>query len=240
LNNLDPDGQPVSGSHDVSLNNSVQQQHAGLAHGGVPSYYDGTINTKATDGGDEPIFNAWYGTGGDKPSRTQTGFAFSGLVGGARPADGLWSASGGTAPRDPAGQAGFQWADVADVQLLGSRTVSPGKTIKLRFLRGDRDSNAKLSLLLDRDTNPYDDNFVRTLRRTNLGSSANPVANRSTGSTAGAEPGTYWVCARITDSRGHARYAYSKSFQIVSPAAHAAAHVFADQRMKLQDVDEIG
>ena len=178
-------------------------------------------------------------SGGDKPSRAQTGFEFSSLVGGARPADGLWGASGGSAPRDGAGQNGPQWANVTDVRLLGARTVSPGKTIKVRFLRGDRDSNAKLTMLLDRDTNPYNDNFVRTLRRTNLGSSANPVANRSTGSTGGAEAGTYWVCARITDSRGHTRYSYSKSFQIVAPAAHALAHVFAERGIKLQDVVEI-
>jgi hypothetical protein len=237
VNNFDPDGQSVGGSHDVSLNDSVQQQHAGLAHQSVTSYYDGTIDTKATEGGDNPIFNSWYGTGPDKPSRTQTGFVFSSLVGGARPADGLWSASGGTAPRESAGQDASQWPDVADLRLLGARTIAPGKTIKIRFVRGDRDSNAKLTLLLDRDTNPYDDNFVRTLRRTNLGSSSAPIANRSTGSTAGAETGTYWVCARITDSRGHTRYSYSKSFQIVAPSAHAISPLLAQRRLP-QDIDQ--
>src|SRR4051794_8403870 len=108
VNNVDFDGEEVAGSHNQSLNNSVQQDFSGLAHLSVPSYYDGTVNGKTSDGGDTPIKNDWYGTGGDKPARDQTGFVFSNLAGGARPADGLWSASGGTAQRQSAGQSGSQ------------------------------------------------------------------------------------------------------------------------------------
>jgi hypothetical protein len=115
-NNDDPDGESVAGSHDVALNNSVQQKFAGLAHRSVPSYYDGTIDTKTTDGGDTPIFNAWYGTGGDKPARDQTGYVFSRLVGGARPADGLWPAGGGS------GRPRARWGER---QAMGERHRRP-------------------------------------------------------------------------------------------------------------------
>src|SRR5205823_1254433 len=121
-NNLDFDGEPVAGSHNQSLNNSVQQNFIGLAHRSVPSYYDGTVNLKTADGGDAPIMSSWYGTGGDKPARDQTGYVFSRLAGGARPADGLWAASGGTASREPAGQSGSQWPEVSDVRVLGGRS----------------------------------------------------------------------------------------------------------------------
>jgi hypothetical protein len=222
VNNADPDGEPVAGSHDQSLNNSVQQQFAGMAHQSVPSYYDGTIDPSTNDGGDTPIFASWYGTGGDKPARDQTGYLFSRLVGGPRPADGLWPAGGGSAAREAAGQAsGRQWANVTDVRVLRSRTYEPGRTIKIRLVRSDRDSNANVSLFLDRDTNPYNDNFVRTLRRTNVAPSDEAIANRATGSTAGASVGTYWVCARVTDSAGHVRYSYSKSIQLIAPVVHA-------------------
>ena len=238
-NNDDPDGESVAGSHDVALNNSVQKKFAGLAHRSVPSYYDGTIDTKTTDGGDTPIFNAWYGTGGDKPARDQTGYVFSRLVGGARPADGLWPAGGGSGAREPVGENGKQWANVTDVRVLGSRTIEPGRTIKVRLMRSDRDSNQNVLLFLDRDTNPYNDNFVRTLRRTNVASTSNPIANRSTGSTSGAPTGTYWVCARITDSAGHMRFSYSKSLQIIAPAQHALTHAFSMQPMDRQDIHDL-
>lgn len=220
--NVDFDGEPVAGTHQGDLNNSVQADFDGSKHNAVPSYYDGTINLTATDGGDTPIDKSWYGTTPDKPARDQTGYLFSRFVAGARPADGLWAASSGTASRVATIQKGTQWANVGDVQIQGGRTFVAGKTIKMRYIRQDRDGKSNVAFLLDRDQNPFNNNFVRTLRSTNLNEADIITANRSDGSTNGATPGTYWACARMTDSGGHVRYAYSKSIKLTAPASAAA------------------
>jgi hypothetical protein len=182
------------------------------------------VDLDAINGGDTPINNDWYGNG--QPERDETGFFFSRLVGGARPAEGTWPASGGSGARTETTESGSQWANVTDVRVLGGRSFVSGKTIKMRYVRGDRDSNANVRFLLDRDQNPLNNNFVRTLRSTNLRSADDPTANRSDGSTNGAAAGTYWVCARITDAAGHTRYAYSKSFKLTNGAGRAAPQAF--------------
>ncbi len=218
VGNLDFDGEPVAGAKNVDLNNSVQQNFIGSAHMSVPSYYNGTIDLNSSDGGDTPILSSWYGSNAGKPARDATGFYYTAIAGGLRDPSGLWSASNGSASRIAAGKTGEQWANVADVRVLGGRSFVAGKSIKLRYIREDRDGNSTVAFFLDRDTNPFNDNSVRTLRQTNLTEADAVTANRATGSTSGAAGGTYWVQARITDRQGHVRFAYSKSFKLTGGA----------------------
>jgi hypothetical protein len=236
--NDDFDGEPVDGAHNLDLNNIVQTDFVSSAHMSVPAYYDGTINASRVSDGDVPIESAWYGDGSDasRPARDQTGFYYTSIFGGLRESDGLWAASSGTGDRADAGQSGKQWANVSDIRILGSRTVASGQSIKLRYIREDRDDNSTVAFFLDRDTNPFNDNAVRTLRQTNLGSVTSVTANRATGSTNGAAAGTYWVEARITDREGHTRYAYSKSFRITgSSSTQAFAPISANAAMTIPD-----
>jgi hypothetical protein len=107
---------------------------------------------------------------------------------------------------------------------MGGRTFTTGRSLTIRLLRQDRDGRGNLTLFLDRDTNPYNNNHARTLRRTNVRGAEEIVANRQGGATGGAEAGRYWVCARIIDANGHVRYAYSKRIELIDPPRRAAHH----------------
>ncbi|CAN5637231.1 hypothetical protein BH09PLA1_BH09PLA1_17780 [soil metagenome] len=219
------DGDDVAGSHNLNLNNSVQQEFFDAAHNEVPSYYDGTINFDAGNSGNSPIFDSWYGSDAGNPARDQTGFLYSRIVRGARPADGSWTQSNGTAQRTAAGEAGDQWANLTDIRVMGGRTFATGQGLTIRLLRQDREGRGNIALFLDPDTNPYNDNNARTLRRTNVREAEEIVGTRQRGATSGAPTGRYFVGARIVDSSGHVRYAYSKRIELVdAPAASGADH----------------
>jgi hypothetical protein len=251
VNNTDFDGEFVTGTLDGNLNNSVQSSFIGSAHVSVLSYYDGTIDLDANTGGsgDPPIMSTWFN--GSNPPRDETGFRFTRLVtggGGGRPVEGHWDASGGSAPRIAiTNHTGALWPNVTDVRVLGGRQFEAGQTIKLRYIRQDLDGDSNVRFLLDRDQNPYNDNFVRTLRATNLADVDDPTANRSDGSTNGADAGTYWVCARITDSDGHTRYAYSRSIKLTDSANRGTApsaspratSMFSDSRIDRDDPEKL-
>jgi hypothetical protein len=161
------------------------------------------------------INSAWYGSGASKPARNQTGFLFSRIVGGARPGDGLWSAQGGAASRSTAGESGSQWADVADLKVMGGTTFAVGSTIKVRHVRQDRDTGATLTFFLDRNRNPYD-GTGKTIRRASIASSDSIQAGRLNAGTGGVNAGRYFIGAKITDADGHVRYAYGKRITLTS------------------------
>jgi hypothetical protein len=215
------DGHPVDGSHHLNLNNSVEQQIFDSAHNEVPSYYDGTVDHDDTNSGNSPIYSSWYGNVPAKPARDQTGFLYSRLVRGTRPADGLWTHSNGTAPRSPVAEIGQQWGNVGDVRVMGGNRFVTGSGLTVRLLRQDRDGKGNLTLFLDRDTNPYNNNHARTIRRTNVGEADEIIGTRQRGATSGAPAGRYWVCARMVDAAGRVRYAYSKRVELYEPAAAA-------------------
>lgn len=208
------DGDPVDGSYNRNLNNAVEQQIFDNSHNEVPSYYDGTIDHDDTNSGNSPIYETWYGDDANKPSREQTGFLYSRLIRGTRPANGLWTYSNGSGQRTRVEQVGEQWGNVTDVRVMGGRSFASGEGITVRLLRDDRDGRGNLALFLDRDTNPYNNNHARTLRRTNVREADEVIGTRQRGATSGVEAGRYWVCARIVDSSGHIRYAYSKRIEI--------------------------
>ena len=198
------DGQPVDGAHNVSLNNTVQVNNAGDPHTGAGLYYIATVNPT----GPLPpgARSSWFG--GSNPDRDETGYVFSRIAGGQRPSDGLHPDFGGTAHRDSVDRERSQWANVAQLSLRNSDMTEPaGQTLSVRFRYGDADSAATVSLFLDRDQNPYNDNTVTRFARRNVGR-ASVAGITLRGSSVEAPPGTYYIYAQIADRAGHVRYAY--------------------------------
>jgi hypothetical protein len=222
LFDIDPDGSAIDGAHNVDLNDTVQKKHFISAHMGVTAYYHGTIDLGAKFNRDSPIADEWYGNTDSKPARDKTGYLFSQLVGGSRPRDGLSPAFGGTGDRRDPGKGLPQWSNVGDVRSSGGRVFSVGERIKLKLKVQDRDSGSMLTLFLDRDRNPYNDNYARTLRKVDLSQFNDVKAINLSGSSGGVSAGNYYVCAKITDAAGHTRFGYSRRITLESSTAAAS------------------
>jgi Ca2+-binding RTX toxin-like protein len=201
------DGQHVDGAHQGNLNSTVQVDNDGDPHVGAGAYYIATINPSEPIA--PPARASWFKGTSDAPARDQTGYLFSRIVGGPRPADGLHPNFGGTAHRDPVDREGTQIASVANVTLLGgSHSEARGTTAHVALHYGDADSRATIAVFLDRDHNPYNDNTVtRFAQRQFPATEHNAV--RLSGPTYEAPPGTYFVYARIIGTDGNVRYAYA-------------------------------
>lgn len=220
---VDPNGQHVDGAHEGNLNNTVQKNYIVSAHMSVTAYYHGTIDTKAIANNDEPILaSKWYGTTADKPARTVTGYYFSRIDGGTRPADGLEAAYGGTATRKDIDASGAQWANINNLRIAGGAIFSVGQKISVHYSQQDRDSGDTVQLYFDNDNNPFNSNVVQKAAQVNIGE-ADDVANGAiSAKTDGMAPGAYYILAKITDATGHARFAYTRKIILNAPAARKA------------------
>jgi hypothetical protein len=205
---FDFNGESVDNAHNQNLLASVQQDFVVSAHQSVPAYYHGTIDTGATSNGEEPIFKSWYAGTEAKPARDETGFVFTRIAGGARPADGLSAEHGGRAPRSRIGSSGEQWANVADLKVIGDASIPVGHNLKLSYTRQDRDSSSTIEFFIDPDRNPLNGNAGSLGTRTE-GQSDTVDAFRATAFSSGLPRGRYFIFARITDPQGNARYAYA-------------------------------
>jgi hypothetical protein len=206
----DPNGLPVAGAFNQSLQASVQADFVGLAHDSVHAWYFGTIDLHASsDSAGINIPSAWYGNSSALPARAATGFDFSLIAGGPRPASGLAISHGGTAARVDPKERGTQWADVGDI-ALGSDSVSPGQSVKIKFTQEDLQSASKVTFYLDTDKNPYDNNNVRTLARGTFSEASAVTADTLKAGTTGVLAGKYYVYARIVAADGLVRYAYAQ------------------------------
>jgi hypothetical protein len=203
------EGQSVNGAFNLNAE-FLDTNHAGYtdAHDAPTGYYAGTIDTTATQGGDGPIYSNWYSTTPTMPARNETGWVYSQEVGAPRPLSGLWSASGGTGARTAAGQVGTQWGNITDMTIPNGTTVSAGSSIQVDFLHEDRGGGDTVTFSLDSNRNPYSNSVVANLGTFNLAQSNTVAAGNEVLSTAGVAPGTYWLCAKITNGQGNVRYAY--------------------------------
>lgn len=230
LFDLDPDGMEVDNTHEVDLNNIVQKKFVVSAHMSVTSYYHGTIDQDATTNRDGAIFSTWYGNSSVKPARNATGYVFSRLGGSARPADGLISGFGGTADRSGAGQAGAQWSNGGNLRLVGGTSFTVGDKLKLRFIHQDRDGPTNVTIVMDADSNPYNANAIRTMRRADIAQAQNMTLTSLSAFTGGVEPGKYFLYARLTDAQGHTRYTYSRRITLNAPVVSAVSETRAEVR----------
>jgi Ca2+-binding RTX toxin-like protein len=203
---FDFNGEAVDNAHNQNLLASVQQNFVVSAHQSVPAYYHGTIDTKANSNGEEPIFDSWYDDSDARPARDATGFVFTRLGGGTRPADGLSAEHGGSAARTRIGENGQQWANVADLKIVGDASIPVGHNLKLSYTRQDQDSSSTIEFFIDPDRNPLNGDAGSLGTRVS-GESESVDAFRSTLFTSGLPRGRYFVFAKITDAQGNVRYA---------------------------------
>lgn len=217
--NLSTNGRPVDGAYNLNVYwLDGEMSGWGLNHLVPGGYYIGTIDQKATWGGEGPIYTDWYNVPPDRPPRDKTGFYYSAIMGGPRPLSGVWAASGGTGARTATDQSGVQWPNVTDLATVGGSSFAGGTPIQLQYLQQDRDSDSTVSFYLDPDQNPYNNNFAQTMGSATLGASASVQSRQTTVTSGSVAPGTYWICARITDPTGNVRYAYSPQITITSQA----------------------
>jgi hypothetical protein len=220
--NLDFDGEEVTGTHQGDLDATVQENPSGSAHMSVTGYYHGTIDPDASSNGDSAIKSAWYGNNSDKPSKTQTGYAFSRLGLLKRPQDGVSAPFGGTASRNASEQIGTQWPNLTNMRILEGSTIAIGPSVSLRFVRQDRDSSTDQTIFLDRDTNPYNGNNVRTLRRFTLSEADVLTASKVSIPTDDIAPGTYYIGGQVADSLGQLRIAYTAAVKFTGSSSSSA------------------
>ena len=218
---MQPAGQSFDGAHVVDLSNIVTDSYLYGAHNGVTVYYDATIDPNMTSAGGMPVDSSWFGNTADKPSRTQTGYLFSRLGDGTRPADGLATAFGGSASRVSAGQSGSQYANAYGPTISGGNSITSGQSFTLNATYEDRDSAATITFFLDNDNNPLDGTGAEIASK-KLGSVNAPTSVSIDGRADGVAGGTYYLGAAITDADGHVRYVYNTSAVTVGAADFAS------------------
>jgi Ca2+-binding RTX toxin-like protein len=208
---IDPDGQPVDGSHNLNLEDSVGEQPGISAHNSVPAYYVGTIDFNATNDNDVKIFDSWYDDSPTKPPRDATGFAYS-LIGGlTRPTDGVGQAFGGTAARSsPVKLSGTQWGNIINTRVEGTNKVGLDQPITLKSIYSDSDSADHITFFLDKDQNPLNGN-AKALGTIKMNATSDPHSVTLGTEISGISTGVYYVASKIFDPDGHVRYSYGLS-----------------------------
>ena len=219
-NGMQPSGQSFDGAHVVNLSDIVTDDYLFGAHNGVTVYYDATIDPNMTSAGGMPVLDSWFGNSADKPARTQTGYDFTRLGGGLRPADGVSSAFGGSASRVAAGQTGLQYANAYGPAIAGGNSLNPGQSLTLSAMYEDRDSGSTITFFLDNDNNPLNGTGTELgSKKLNSVSADQHERRRQHGGRGGRNvlPG-----AAITDADGHVRYVYNTSAVNVAVADFAS------------------
>jgi hypothetical protein len=209
--NTNPSGHPINGAYNLELS-SVQADFStfGLAHLAPPAWYDGTIDPAliGTNEGQGTIQADWYGPSDPQPQTT--GFAYT-LIGGlARPADGLWAASGGTGARTTVAHSGQQWPNISDLTPASTTLNSEQTSLGLNYIQQDQGANDTITYSLDSNQNPFDGTGAQIGTQTGLAASTSTNNGSFNASVANVPSGTYYVCAAITNSAGLVRYAYSQ------------------------------
>ena len=209
-------GQAIAGAHNIDLSGVFP---SGLIdqHADVHAYYDGTIDQNAANDGDAggpiTIDPTWYNYTGTGP-RDSTGFYYSQIGGGVRPADGVGAAFGGSAVRvSIANAGGAQWANIDDVELTDpGSSFQVGQTLHAQYLFQDDSRASAVSLYLDSDQNPFDNSPVYEVGAQSFAQGAGVLhpTNAAELDTSAVPPGQYYLVARITDGQT-TRYAYANA-----------------------------
>jgi hypothetical protein len=206
---LTPNGAPVAGAVNVGplALGGAYGVLDGTTHSDVHLFYQGTIkNTGAASDGNHAVPLAWFSK--NNISRTTSGFYYSRLGNGPRPAAGLSAAFGGAAARVAVTRTGDQWPNLALVKPSAT-SLEQGQPFSVAFKYQDADSAASVQWFFDVDRNPYNGNAVALDAASAVAASA-AVATGSDAFTFAGLPGTYYLEGRITDG-DHTRYAYAGS-----------------------------
>lgn len=210
---FDFNGEHIPNVHNVQLNEAILSVGGYFySHSDVHLWYYGTIDTSdepPANNGDIDVPDAWYG--GEHPGRTESGFAFSRLVGGSREPAGLSNAfEHGVADREPVPVTLPAWPNVLELRIASEdRTFYDGASVPLGYYCQDEDSDATITFALDEDRNPFNANQHAVLDRSVASSGALLSADIEL-PTINVPTGTYHILATITDATGHTRFAYAR------------------------------
>ncbi|MBC8106255.1 MAG: hypothetical protein H7Z14_06665 [Anaerolineae bacterium] len=185
---------------------------ASLAHSDIHTYYHGTIGRAATGDGDVTLNPAWYTS---TTQRATTGYDWSRVSGGARPAAGLSSLGGGSAARLHVNTtANPLWPNVVFSSITGGTNgfVANGQNLTFNFRHQTHNTSTEIDFYLDTDTNVFN-GFHRTVGAApsntllDTGATPNslPGSTNFLWSTANTTPGAYYVHALITNGAGKVR-----------------------------------
>jgi hypothetical protein len=208
-NSDDPNGLSVDGAFDQSLAASVQANHTGLAHDSVHAWYYGTIDLAATsDESAITIPSSWYGNSNALPARASTGFDYTLIAGGARPASGIGTAFGGAATRVAVTPSGDQLANIGNL-ALNHTLIAKGQKLTLSFLDQNAAGSSKVIFYLAKDKSPYDSGNRIELTTHTFAKAAQVRADELTVATKRLHTGKYYVLAKIFSADGSVRFAYA-------------------------------
>lgn len=218
-------GEPVNGAYNLQLTESVLTgTGTDFEHSDTHLWYHGTIGRASGDppfqdsDGDANIGANWYAP--PHPARDASGYVYSRIGAGARPAAGLKSSgafrdalaltSSGAAVWDNIRIDGF----TSDVALTQGSPLFLTASFEDRSAGGVRDST--ITIGFDRDDDPYNGVF-NTLSTVTTSSLASDVINIDLPTNSLA--GTFNVYAKISNGV-HTRYDYANGRAIVSVAGH--------------------
>jgi hypothetical protein len=213
---LDFTGEAVNGAYNLQLSESILSNGGySIEHSDTHLWYHGTIGPPYSDSdGSATIGAGWYAA--PQGPRDQTGWLYSRIARGVRPAAGLKSAA---AHRDAVAltvSGASVWDDISIGNLVADSTLTQGTSLGVnvsfedRSTGGTRDST--ITLGFDRDDNPYNGvfNTGATIVTSTLGSDA------FTGQLATANiAGAFRVYAKITNGV-NTRYYYASGKQTIT------------------------
>ncbi|HJN65091.1 MAG TPA: cadherin repeat domain-containing protein, partial [Pirellulales bacterium] len=228
----DFDGAHIAGSYDGELSEELLGGNEVLTNVGyfhehldVHLWYHGTIPSSETpvpNDGTVDVPLEWYG--GTEPERLDSGFAFSRIAGGERPAEGLLDVDDWSANRAAIDFSNATWPSLFNLANSGG-SFEVGESIPIDFDYHDNDSDGVASFFLDTDQNPYNTGAIQIGGGTLLTTGGATGSGTESLNTAAASAGTYFLSGRMQDAAGRTRYAYAPTAIELTPNG---APVFAD------------
>lgn len=223
---LDFTGEPVSGSYNVQLEEDrLSGEGYASEHSDVHLWYHGTIDTTAgANDGSADVPASWYG--GTHPQRESTGYFYSRLVAGVRPAAGIATSLGGEAGRTDIDWTAAAWPNVLNMTVDATGTqVAKGDSFRVAYWYQDFDSDSTTTFFFDVDTNPYNGNEIQAASKPETKTDQSPRLEEQLIPTDSASAGsTYYVFAKVADEAGHTRFAYAPgTIQVINEVVHESA-----------------
>lgn len=217
----DPDGEWIDGTYDRELTEFIGDdtpvEGYDIEHSDTHLWYHGTIdlNTPVYDGEasiNEMMRDAWW-TASETRGAT-TGYYFTRLVGGARPADGVNVLLGGDGARSDLETYAAVWPNVVDFAVemdgeplaSGANTVARGSSLDIVYTGEDGDSAWTVTVFLDDDRNPYN-GVGETVYLGQHG--AGTVQTAGSWDAAGPDGDMLWYLCAAADDGVRTRYMYA-------------------------------
>ncbi|MCI0540375.1 MAG: SBBP repeat-containing protein [Verrucomicrobiales bacterium] len=211
-----PNGQPVTGATNINLTDVITSGGFAGLHTDVHTYYHGTVEgyriLPFTVAG-RTVQAEWYDESLTpyRPPRDTTGFYFSLIRDGDRPAAGLHrDLNLGIGLRLPVDLTGQAWPNIS-VRNLSRYNYQAGERINFTWYYQDADSGLNVEFSLDSDTNPFNNagsSCVSSFAPLSRSSSDSILEGMSFWDTDTSDVGAFYLLAKVSDTAGRVRYNY--------------------------------